>query len=678
MTSQATNSLSSSSAEALSLRINGEIVRVDADPEMPLLWFLRDRLDLKGTKYGCGTGYCGACLVLIDGVPNHACMVPLSRIGDRSVLTIEGLANDGAQPIIDAWVAEQVPQCGYCQPAQIVAAATVLMGDEPPTAQAIDAAMDDVLCRCGTYQRIRRAIAAVSSGRIEAPDRSAPAGELVLAEPHGVALNDWVSIESDGSVVFMINHSEMGQGSINAIATLIAEELEVDLDQVRVANAPAASQYVNPTFGVQLTGGSSTVSGEWERLRRAGASAREALIAAAMGVWGAERSDCRAARGMVEHVPTGRMLGYADLAAEAARLMPPADVELKPPSEFRLIGRASPRADIAPMTTGAARYGIDIVVPDMLVASVARAPAIGAEMETFDAAAAAAVDGVVDAIAIESGVAIVATDFWAASRGREKLDVRWKRSETAPVDTAAIYAALDASLDGDGKVTDERGAVDEALGTSERVIQARYRTPYLAHVTIEPPNCIADVRTDRCDLWVGTQDQTETQKTAVRLTGLRPEQVHVHTVFLGGGFGRRLETDFVAEAVELSAKIGRPVQVVWTREDDMLHDKFRPAHCVAIEAGLDGSGLPTAWSHRIAGPPVALGNCDMPYAIANFREEKIRVRSPLPVGAWRGVGAVQNAFAIESFIDELAHEAGADPLGYRLTLLAHSLRHASR
>jgi len=333
----------------MSFAVNGKVVAADADPDMPLLWFLRDRLGLKGTKYGCGTGYCGACLVLIDGEPNHACMVPLQRVGEREVTTIEGLASAGGQRVIDAWVAEQVPQCGYCQPAQIVAATAVLASGEPPTRDAIDAAMNGVWCRCGTYQRIRRAITALVAGRSDTPPRPGLPGPLVLAEPDGVMLNEWVSIEPDGCAVLMVNHSEMGQGAINAIATLIAEELEVDLERVRVANAPAASPYENPTFGVQLTGGSSTVSGEWERLRHAGASAREALVAAAMETWGAPRGDCRAERGTVVHAPTGRRLSYGDLAERAAQIGPPGAIALKAPGEFRLIGRASPRADVTPM-----------------------------------------------------------------------------------------------------------------------------------------------------------------------------------------------------------------------------------------------------------------------------------------------------------------------------------------
>jgi isoquinoline 1-oxidoreductase beta subunit len=661
-----------------SLRVNGDRMRADADPEMPLLWFLRDRLDLKGTKYGCGTGLCGACLVLIDGEPNHACMVPLKRVGERAVTTIEGLSQAASHPLIDAWIDGRVPQCGYCQPAQIVAAEALLADGGKPTKQAAAEAMDGVLCRCGTYQRIRTAIAGAAAGRrSQRSETSLHSGEIVLTEPQGVILSDWVSIEPDNSVVLMINHSEMGQGALNAVATLIAEELEVDLAQVHGATAPADRKYINPSFGTQLTGGSSTVRGEWERLRLAGASAREKLLAAAAAVWQVARSECRAEHGSVVHTSTGRTFAYSDLAERAAQLPTPKNVKLKAPSEFRLIGRSAPRADFAPMARGSAKYGMDIVVPDMVVAVVSRAPMIGAQLAEFDARRSKEIPGVIDAVEIESGVAVVARDFWAASQGHGVLETRWTQKRWQHLDTAEIYATLEASLDTRGSLTRRRGGAVGVLRKAKRVIEARYRTPYLAHCTIEPPNCVADVRAEGCEIWVGTEDQTETQKVAARLTGLPREKVHVHTTFLGGGFGRRLETDFVAEAVELSAKLQRPVQVVWTREDDLQHDRFRPAHAALLRASLDRKGRPTAWWQRIAGPPVALGMSDVPYAVPNFREEKVTTRSPLPVGAWRGVGAVQNAFAIESFIDELAHCAEADPLDYRLSLLGDSPRHCA-
>lgn len=659
-----------------SLNVNEARVEVDADGDMPLLWVLRDRLDLKGTKYGCGTGYCGACLVLIDGEPNHACMVPVKRVGKRAVTTIEGFAEQPDHALIDTWVAERVPQCGYCQPAQIVAAQALLDKSSRPKKEAISEAMDDVLCRCGTYQRIRTAMSSVAAGRgRKAAEPTTLSGEIVVAEPHGVVINDWVCIEPDNTAVLIINHSEMGQGALNAVATLIAEELEIDMSQVRVATAPADKRYNNPTFDTQLTGGSTTVSGEWERLRLAGATAREKLIGAAVAVWQTAREECHAESGVVVHDPTGRRLSYSELAERAVKTAEPENVDLKKPSEFRLIGRSSPRADFRPMARGAAKYGMDVVLPNMAVAVVSRAPSIGAQLESFDAKAALAVPGVTDVVEIDSGVAVIAEDFWAASQGCAVLETEWKQERWRELDTERVYADLDKKLDTVGKLVRRRGSAVQTLWHAEHVIEARYRTPYLAHCTIEPPNCTADVRKNRCDLWVGTQDQTATQKAAARAAGVPASKVNVHTIFLGGGFGRRLETDFVVEAVELSAKLKRPVQVVWTREDDLRHDKFRPAHTVAFKAVLDRKGLPTVWWQRIAGPSVALGMNDMPYEIAEFREEQIKTRSPLPVGAWRGVGAVQNAFAVESFIDELAHEAGKDPLEYRLALLEKSPRH---
>ncbi len=676
MTTASAKAAPDSEPKFFSLNLNGARVEVEADPEMPLLWALRDRLDLKGTKYGCGTGYCGACLVLIDGEPNHACMVPLERVGSRTVTTIEGLAQQTDHALIDAWVAERVPQCGYCQPAQIVAAQALFEKSAKPKKDAIAEAMDDVLCRCGTYQRIRTAIAAVAAGRArKAAEPAALSGQIVMAEPQGTFINDWVCIEPDNSAVLVINHSEMGQGALNAVATLIAEELEVEMSQVRVATAPADSKYENPTFGQQLTGGSTTVRGEWERLRLAGAIAREKLIGAAVDAWSAARAECHAESAVVIHDPTGRRLSYSELAERAVKVAAPENVELKRPSEFRLIGRSAPRADFAPMAKGVAKYGMDVVLPNMAVALVSRAPAIGAQLESFEARSALAVPGVIDVVEIGSGVAVVAEDFWSASQGYAALETKWKQERWRDLDTEAVYAKIDAKLDSVGQLVRRRGSAVRTLWHAEHVIEARYRTPYLAHCTIEPPNCTADVRKDRCDLWVGTQDQTATQKAAARVADLPVSKVHVHTIFLGGGFGRRLETDFVVEAVELSAKLGRPVQVVWTREDDLQHDKFRPAHAVAFKAVLDRKGMPAVWWQRIAGPPVALGNNDMPYDIPEFREEQIKTRSPLPVGAWRGVGAVQNAFAVESFIDELAHEAKKDPLEYRLALLKHSPRH---
>ncbi|MDW8468569.1 MAG: molybdopterin cofactor-binding domain-containing protein [Burkholderiales bacterium] len=656
------------------LRVNGAERRVEADPAKPLLWVLRDELGLTGTKYGCGVGVCGACLVLLDGEPSHACMVPLAKVGAREVTTIEGLG--AGHPVVRAWIAEQVPQCGYCQPAQILAASALLARSPAPTQAEIDAAMSGVYCRCGTYARIRRAIARAARGA------QAPAAERLpellseLPADAGVALNEWLWIDAAGTVTLMVNYAEMGQGALTGLAVLAAEELEVPLARLRTVFAPPARRYWNAYWGGgQFTGGSSSIRGEWKRLRRAAARARARLVAAAAAHWGVPASECRADGGFVVHAPSGARLGYGELAEAAAAIGSPRAVRLKRAAEWRLIGKPLARLDIPAMCLGATGYGIDVARPGMRVAVVARPPVPGARLEGFDAQRALAVPGVRQVLAISAGVAVVADDFWSAERGRAALSVRWREGPSARLDDAAIERRLLSALARPGRVVRERGDARPRLRRAVRVVEAVYRTPYLAHATIEPMNCVADVRRDACDVWVGTQSQTDTQQAAARAAGLAPSQVRVHTRFLGGGFGRRLETDFVVEAVEISKAIGAPVKVVWTRADDLRHDFYRPAHAIRLRAALGADGLPEAWEMRIAGPEPALEGIDVPYAVPALREEHVSVDSPLRVGYWRGVGATNNAFAIESFVDELARCARRDPLEYRLALLAKAPRH---
>lgn len=654
------------------LTVNGHPYRTRSDPEKPLLWVLRDELGLKGTKYGCGVGVCGACLVLLDGEPKHACMVPLKDLGSRQVTTIEGLPED--HPVIQAWLAEQVPQCGYCQPAQLIAAAALLQASPQPSDAEIDAALSGVLCRCGTYPRIRRAIHRAA----QAPSAAAPLHlpELldVLPGDPGAALNEWIWINRDDRVTLMINRSEMGQGALTGLAVLVAEELDAELDQVRTVFAPVDARYAH-VWGGQFTGGSSSIRGEWTRLRKAAASVRARLVAVAARQWLVAADECRTAQGAVTHPPSGRRLAYGELAEAAARVKAPRTVPLKAASAFRLIGQPVPRLDIPAMLRGQARYGIDVSVPGMRVAAVARAPAPGGRAGHFDAAGALAIPGVREVVPVERGVAVVADDFWSAQRGREVLRIDWSPGSHASLDNAGIEARLLATLERDGQIVERRGDARRTLERAAQRVEAVYQTPYLAHATIEPMNCVAHVRKDGCDVWVGTQDQHGTRARAAAISGLPEERVQVHTQFLGGGFGRRLETDFVAEAVELSMKLGRPVQVIWTRADDLQHDFYRPAHAARLQACLDKRGLPAAWLMRLAGPAAALDGVHLPYAIPHVREEHVEVASAVPIGAWRSVGASNNAFVIECFVDELAHAAGRDPLEYRLALLDDAPRH---
>src|SRR5512139_1650978 len=484
----------------ISLTVNGKDYRVAADPEKPLLWVLRDELGLKGTKYGCGVGVCGACLVLLDGEPNHACMVPLGKIGGRRIVTIEGLPE--THPVVRAWIAEQAPQCGYCQPAQILAATALLEKHPNPDDAEIDAALGGVYCRCGTYARIRRAVHAAARPD-ESPQTAPHLPELVDALPAdaGVSLNEWIWVNGDNLVALMINHSEMGQGALTGLAVLFAEELDIELSQVRAVFAPADARYANGLWGGQFTGGSSSIRGEWERLRRAAANTRARLVAAAAKRWGVDVGVCQTQGGRVLHAPSSRSVTYGELAEAASQLKAPHDVQLKSPAEFRLIGQALPRLDIPAMALGRTRYGIDVALPGMQVAAVARCPGFGGRARGFDAQRALTIPGVREVLAIASGIAVVADDFWSALRGREALAIDWDPGRNALLDGVNIERQLLAAVKKSGTVAEQRGDARGALQRADQVIESIYQTPFLAHAPIEPMNCVAHVRPDGCDIW---------------------------------------------------------------------------------------------------------------------------------------------------------------------------------
>jgi isoquinoline 1-oxidoreductase beta subunit len=656
------------------LNVNGEDRQLHRSLDMPLLWALRDDLGLRGTKYGCGIGVCGICTVHADGEPIRACVTTLGEVAGKCLVTIEGLAADPHSGLIAAWIAEQASQCGYCQPGQIMNAAVLLARCASPREADVDDAMSGVLCRCGSYQRIRRAIR-----RAAAADQSKPSPSLARAHVGGIAsevtLNPWIRVATDGTVTLIVGQSEMGQGAATGLAMLAAEELEIDLAQMRVESAPADRAYFNPSFGEQVTGGSTSVRAWWRPLREAAAAARERLVAAAAAAWGVPRKECRADQAMVVHVPTGRRLGYGELAERAATLPEPRAVRLKQPGSFRVIGTPQPRLDIAGHATGRAVFGADVSVPDVLVATVARCPILGGKLKRVDARRARAIEGVRDVVETATGIAVVAESAWAALRGRDALAITWNDGTQAALDSAQIRRRFEQAAARRGRAVRDEGDAVAALRTATRVVEAVYETPYLAHATMEPMNCTAHVRPDGCDVWAPTQAQTEAQEAAARVAGLRPDQVRIHTTCIGGGFGRRLDQDFVQEAVEIAKAVGRPVQVLWTRDDDMRHDHYRPASHTQLRAGLDQRGNPLAWFQRIVGPTLALDGVDVRYAIPNIREEHVETDPGVPTGPWRSVGASQNAFAIESFIDELAHAAGRDPLAFRLRLLSRAPRH---
>lgn len=526
-----------------------------------------------------------------------------------------------------------------------------------------------------------------------------PAGRLArmaLAAEREFAPNAFIRIAPDNLVTIIVNKSEMGQGVYTSLPMLVVEELEADWSKVRVESAPAHPDYYHTQWGpYQGTGGSTSVRSTWEQLRRAGATAREMLIQAAVDTWAVPAESCRAENGFVIHKESDRRLAFGALADRAARVPVPETVFLKGRNEFKLIGRSLKRLDTPEKVNGTGVYGIDVYRPGMLIAVVARPPVFGATLKRFDAKDAQAVRGVKHVVPIDAGVAVIGDSFWAAKKGRDVLRVQWDEGPNAGLDTDALrrkYAALAAKP---GLTTRQGGDAQAALGAAAKRLEAVYEVPYLAHATMEPLNCVADVRADGCDIWTGTQLQTLDQQAAAQIAGLPPEAVRVHTTLLGGGFGRRANphADFVAPAVQASKAVGKPVKLIWTREDDVRGGYYRPMHYSRLAAGLDNKGNIVAWTHRLVGESIVKGTpfeglikdnvdltsvegaADMPYAIPNLYVDYQPTDNGVPVLWWRSVGHTFTAFAVESFIDELAAAAGRDPMALRVALLKNHPRH---
>jgi isoquinoline 1-oxidoreductase beta subunit len=503
--------------------------------------------------------------------------------------------------------------------------------------------------------------------------------------------NVWLQITPDNIVTVMVNKSEMGQGVSTSLPMIVADELEADWKQVRFKMAPAGEEYKDPVWDMQTTGGSTSVRHMFLPLRKAGAAAREMLITAAAQIWGVPTGECEAYRGMVRHGKSERSLTYGQLSQRAAGLPVPPDPPLKGEGRFRLIGTSLPRLDVREKVNGSAVFGIDAFIPDMLYAAVARPQAYGAKAISHDREAAERVRGVRTVVELNTGIGVCADTLDAAWRGRDALAVRWDNGEHPDMNSETLEKILAQHLDKSGITARSVGNGERAMRQATKKMRATYILPYLSHATMEPMNCTAHVRHDRCEIWAPTQDQSGARETAARMTGLKPQQIHVHTPYLGGGFGRRLESDFVEEAVELSKAAKRPIKLIWTREEDVQNDFYRPAICSKIEGGMDGKGRLIAWNHKLVAPsifsrvypqmvrngidPAAVeGAADMKYEIPNIHLEYVRGDLPVPVGFWRSVGHSHNAFTVESFVDELAHEVGKDPLEFRLGLLRNHPR----
>lgn len=494
--------------------------------------------------------------------------------------------------------------------------------------------------------------------------------------------NGYLRIGTDGIVTLYADHVELGQGIMTALPMIVAEELSADWSMVRIERMPP-----NPSAWPRrvMTVGSQSVRGSWAPLRKAGATAREMLVAAAAATWSVDAATCRAENGFVVHAASGKRASYGDLATKASSMPVPANPTLKDPKNFTIVGTKRARVDIPDKTNGSAQFGIDVQLPGMLIATVIRPPVFGGKLRAIDASAAKAIDGVQHVLEFSGGVAVLATDTWTALRARKVLAVTWDDGPHVAVTSDSIRKTFFEQLSGTGQSFTNTGDAAAALRDAsavapQSVVSADYELPFAAHVTMEPMNCTAHVRPDGVDVWVPTQAPTSFQTTAATIAGVSPGAVKLHVTMVGGGFGRRARTDVVYDAVELSKQVGVPVKVMWTREDDMQHDLYRPFGLHRMHGAVGADGMPTVWTHHIV-TQNALGSGDsvggasnLPYDIPNKRIELTVAQSAVPVAPWRAVGHSQNGFVTEAFLDELASAGKQDPVALRRKLLVNSPR----
>jgi len=515
-----------------------------------------------------------------------------------------------------------------------------------------------------------------------------PAGIQLLnvsrgwAAPESFTPHAFLEIAADDTVTVWVGQTELGQGTHTGIPMIIADELDASWERVRVKMALAGEPFKDPVWHMQLTGGSTSIRHRWDMLRTVGAAARQMLIQAAAETWGVPADTCVAANSSVTHTE-GRSMRYGQLVPAAAKLPAPKNPPLKDPKEYRIIGTKRDRLDIPDKVAGNTRFGMDFTLPGMCTAVVARPPRYGATPQAYDTAGAMDVKGVIRVVPLDGRIAVCAETTYAAMTGRDALNITWSEGAHPDLNDDVLDRLYNDHLGKTGAIAQKSGDVESAFARAARTVEGAYKLPYLSHAQLEPLNCTAYVEKDRCRLWVPTQGQTVAQLTASKLTGLPADKVEVMTLPAGGGFGLRGETDPVIDAVLLSKALNRPVKVVYTREDDFSTDYFRPASRCRIKAGLDSDGRLVAWSHKVAAQSVlsrvmpqvvkngidrdaVAGITDMPYGLPNQLVEYVMVELPVTVGWWRSVGYSVNAFTVESFMDELAHAAGKDPVRFRL------------
>ena len=505
--------------------------------------------------------------------------------------------------------------------------------------------------------------------------------------------NAFVRIEPTGITLIMPN-TEVGQGIYTSAAMLIAEELEVGLDQIQVQAAPPdLSKYIDPLLGDQATGGSASIRGDWMRLRQAGAAARVMLVSAAAKRWNVDPTACTAVRGVVHHAASGRQAAYGELATDAAAIPVPQDVPLKAPADFKLIGTSAKRLDTPSKVNGTAVYGIDAKLPGMKIATLAICPVKGGKLASMDLAAAKRVAGVRDVVRVEDlAVAVIGDHMWAAKQGLEALAPVWDGGSNGGLAHKDIVAALDKASQSQGVVAKDEGNAAGAIAKAASKLDAIYELPFLSHAPMEPVNCLMHVRPDGAEVWTGTQVPVRAQNAVARVTGLAPDKIVINNLYSGGAFGRRLDIDMIEIAAGVAKQVAYPVKLIWTREEDMQHDWYRPYYYDRVSAGLDAQGKIVGWTHRVTGssvmarwaPPGFKNGMDpdavecaveTPYAVPATFVDYVRAEPPgMGTGWWRGVGPTHNVFVVESFVDELAAAAKQDPVAFRRSMLADNPR----
>ena len=500
------------------------------------------------------------------------------------------------------------------------------------------------------------------------------------------APNAFVRIAPDNTITLIMSHTEVGQGVYTSASMLIAEELEVGLDQITPMHAPPDNAlYADPNLGEQATGGSTSTLSGWEPLRKAGATARTMLVNAAAAQWNVDAANCTAERGVVHHAPSGRSLTYGQLASAAASQPAPKDVPLKPASAFKLIGTPAKRIDTPGKVNGSLKFGIDVQVPGMKIGTVAASPVLGGKLVAIDEAAARAVPGVRDVVKLDNAFAVIGDHYWAALTGLRAAAAQWDDGPHGGVDSDAILKGLADASNNDGVDAKKQGDAAAAIAGAAHTVEAVYQLPFLAHAPMEPINTTLHIRPDGADLWVGTQVPPRAQAAVAKAAGLKPEQVQVHNQYMGGAFGRRLDIDSIEQAAAIAKNLPYPVKLIWSREEDIQHDLYRPYYYDRVSAGLDANGKIAGWTHRTTAssvmarwfpagmtndgkldPDTVEGALETPYVIPAQRNQYVRHESPgVTTAWWRGVGPTHNIFVVESFIDELAAAAGVDPVEFR-------------